>query len=267
MSAEKTVPRRQSAFLGTVLRGKGQPRLPLWSLIVGLFWSVLTWFTYPYALGIATWQGNLRYVGVVLLVVTALLVFFGFRAFARVVWHVGLLWLLLLLVLVFLTLIIIRGRAMQANNLNGWSDSAASVITNGQAFAAGFGNELRALPDDVYMAALGLDPPWRTKPNVVLNTATLAQSSEEGQIVLSSESATDGITRGVLARVAVGGADNANLRRSPGSNAPIATKIADGSLVMVTDGPRVGTGHIWWYITTDDAEGWCDSDLLALVSR
>ena len=122
MSAETIAkrPMHLPSRLITLLRGKGTPRLHLWAAITAILWSALVWFVYPYALGIASWAGSIRYFGVALLVLAGLSVYFAIRAFSRFIWHMGLIGLAIVLVVLFLTFTVIHGRATRAATLNDW---------------------------------------------------------------------------------------------------------------------------------------------------
>src|SRR4051794_28316551 len=88
----------------TFIRGKGSPRLYLRALLAGVAWGLLILFLYPYALDITSMGGNLRYIGLVLLLAVGFALYRAFRAFSRVIWHLGMLWLLLGFLIILLAL-------------------------------------------------------------------------------------------------------------------------------------------------------------------
>ena len=247
----------------TLLRGKGSPRLYLRALLAGLAWSLLTVFLYPYALDIAGTNGNLRYLGLALLLLVAFAVYRVLRAFGRVLWHLGLIWLLAGLLVVFLALTTTHLRSGAASN---WSDAARSVAGDAGAWVERHASQLTAVPADIYMAATGQAPPWRPKPTAVLDPVTLDRAAGAEQPVLLSESEPDGITRGALVQVAAK-SGGVSLHASPDAGARIVGKVERGALMVVVDGPRQVGDTVWWKVSGPEQEGWGTTDGLALVSR
>jgi hypothetical protein len=254
----------QRSALVTLLRGHGSPRLYLRALITGVGWSLLIVFLYPYALDIAGVDGSLRYLGLVLLVLVAFAAYRALRAFGRVLWHFGLVWLAAGLLVIFLALATTRLRSGVAST---WPDAASMVVAYAEAWLDRRAGQLAAAPGDIYTAATGQPPPWRPKPTAVLDPVTLERTANDEQLVLASESEPDGITRGALVQVVTKGADTTILRATPDASARKLDNIVRGALMIVVDGPRKSGDTIWWKVSAPEHEGWCLADALTLVSR
>lgn len=269
MSADTTAkrPARPHNRLITLLYGKGRPRLHLWAAVGTILWSALVWFIYPYALGIASWEGTIRYFGVALLLLAGLFVYFAIRAFSRFIWHMGLIGLMIVVVVLFLTFTLIRGRTTHAATFNDWRHAMTTIGRNTSLVSARAAEQLRLLPGDIYMAVLAQEPPWRSKPVAVLAPAVLSRPAEGEQLALASESDPDGITPGVLARLHGNAGQTVNLRREPQVDAAVTKKVPNGTLVVILNGPRQTSNQIWWYVSTDEVDGWCSADQLTFVSR
>ena len=188
----------QRSALVTLLRGKGSPRLYLRALLAGIAWSLLIVFLYPYALDIAGTNGNLRYLGLALLLLAAFTAYRALHAFGRVIWHLGMIWLVAGILVVFLALATTRLRSGAART---WPEAARSVAEDAGAWLERRAGQLTTVPSDIYLAAIGQPPPWRPKPTAVLDPVTLDRVASDEQPVLLSESDPDGITRGALVQV------------------------------------------------------------------
>ncbi len=257
----------QLDFARTLLLGRGRPRLRLGALLFGICWLALVWLLFPYALGIATWQGNVRYLGLGLLLIVAVLVVLAVRALSRVLWHFGLLWLTVLIVIALLAATLARGRGEGAASAEAWLAAGRGVLADTGQTIRRSGRDIGSLPARVVMAATNQPPPWYPKPTAVLEPVNLNASADEEPLVLPSESENSGITRGVLASVRTDKGAALVLHTAAGSDAPVVTKLDSGSLVLVIAGPQSDGERIWWKVSYEGTEGWCISDALVLISR
>jgi hypothetical protein len=260
--ASRTPPGHRSAVL-TLLRGRGSPRLYLGALLAGLVWSLLIVFIYPYALDIAGAGGNLRFLGLVLLLLVGFAVYRALRAFGRVLWHLGLVWLAVGLLIVILIMASVRLRADVAGT---WPNAARAVIVDAGAWLTRGVDQLAVVPSDIYIAATGQAPPWRPKPTAVLDPVTLDRVTGDEQVVLLSESQSDGITRGALVQI-VAKSGQLSLRAGADANSRSVGVVDQGTLMVIVDGPRKTGDMVWWKVSAPEREGWCAADALALVSR
>jgi|GEM_PF-4767582 len=271
MSDEQSRKKRQrgatQGFALALLRGKDNPRLRIWSAIFAVLWAAVIWLTYPYSLGIAVWENNIRYLGLALLLLVTFAAYKLLRNLGRIVWHLGLRWLCAILLALFAGATFARGRALGASDWPGWQSVAGEVATGAINRVGHFIFGLVAVPSDVYMAATGNAPFWRPEPAAYGEPSVLSQRTEEEQLVLPSEQDPNGITRGVIAMAVSDDGTVINLRADPGTEAAIRTKLESGTLLFVTGGPERVNEQIWWQVSDQNAEGWCSAELLVLVSR
>ncbi|MFO1372941.1 MAG: hypothetical protein U1F42_11335 [Candidatus Competibacteraceae bacterium] len=101
-----------------------------------------------------------------MLLLVAFAVYRVLRAFGRVLWHLGLIWLLAGLLGCSWPDDYVHLRLGAASN---WSDAARSVAGDAGAWLERRASQLTAVPADIYMAATGQAPPWRPKPTAVLD--------------------------------------------------------------------------------------------------
>jgi hypothetical protein len=127
--------------------------------------------------------------------------------------------------------------------------------------------QVRTAPADIYMVATGHAPPWRPKPVAVLDPVTLNQAAGSEQLVLASESESDGITRGVLVRATSDNGKTVNLRAAPGTDTDIVKRLKNRTLLVVLEGPKRAGDSTWWKVSDTESEGWCAAESLELVSR
>lgn len=270
MTEQSTTTRAAPAgksWLRTLLLGRGQPRLRVGSVLAALLWAGAIGFIYPYALSVARWPSDARYVGVGLLGLCVLLLWLLLRAAGRVVWHLGLIWLLLVALALF-------GGATAARARAAGSTAPADLVAASGGVAADVGRTAGAVfaqallvPGDLYTAISNQAPPWQAPPAAVLDPMELQPVSAGDELVLASEQEPDGITRGVLVRARTDDGSAVRLRVAPGAENELAGRVDAGVLLIVTGGPRLVGDEIWWQVSDAEQEGWSRSDLLVLVSR
>lgn len=265
--ARQPKPSRGATALRTLLTGRGQPRLRLGAALAAAFWGGLIWLVYPYALGIASWETNARFLGLALLLLVAFAAYKLVQNIGRIVWHLGLLWLGAILLAVFVGATAARARASGAADWPSWQGAASQVASGASARIGQFVEGIAAAPTDISMAATGSAPFWRSPPAAYAEPAVLGRRAEAEQVVLSSEQEPTGITRGVIAMAVSDDGTAINLRAAPGTDAAIVGKLDSGSLLFVTGGPRRAGEQIWWQVSDQEREGWCSAELLTLVSR
>jgi hypothetical protein len=266
-TAPRTGKRLPKSTIRTLLFGKGMPRLRLGAILFALLWASLIWLLYPYALSIAAWESNARYLGLALLLVVAIATYKLVRNLGRVIWHLGLLWLGVILLVLFIGVTIVQGRAQDASDWSGWSNAARSVAVQVWRPVTRLSEDLSAVPANIYMAATGSAPFWRPPPAAEAEPVVLSQRANDEQLVLSSEQEPTGITRGVLAMAVSGDGSPIEMRAKPGASAAIVATPDNGTLLVVVGGPQRAGGRIWWQVSDNEHIGWCAAELLTLVSR
>jgi hypothetical protein len=259
--------RTESAFIRTLLRGNGKPRFRLGSMLFAAFWAITIWLIYPYALGIAAWETNIRYLGIALLLIVALALYKLLQNLGRIVWHLGILWVGVILIALFADATVARGRALGVSDWAGWQGVSRQVTSNAYNQFERFIGVITTVPTDVYMATTGSAPFWRSPPTAFAEPVVLNRRTEKEQLVLSTEQEPTGITRGVIAMAVSGNGNTIDLRVTPGHDTAIREKLDSGTLLFVTDGPVQAGEDIWWQVSNQESEGWCTADALVLVSR
>jgi hypothetical protein len=264
MTRAPAVQSARPSSIRILLRGKGSPRLYLRALLAGIAWGLLVFLLYPYALDIASMGGNLRYLGLGLLLLIGFAAYRAFRAFGRVIWHLGILWLIAGILIILLALTATRMRSGAAFS---WIAAAESVAHDAGSWIARNADPLVAIPADIYRAATGQAPPWRPKPIIVLDPVNLDRTAEGEQVVLPSQSEPNGITRGALVRAVASASGTLSLHTSPDAGTRAVFKAKTGTPMIVVDGPKQTGKTIWWKVSTAEHEGWCVAEALALISR
>lgn len=267
--AQSSRPKRQASTLvmRTLLLGKGQPRLRLGALLMLLIWFVITWLLYPYALSVAALESNVRLIGLVLLFVVAFAVYKILSNLGRLVWHLGLLWLVAIVLASFVGATVARGRVIGARGWTGWSSAGVQVASETSQRLQGAFERLLSAPADIYLATTGEAPFWRPGADGSAEAATLEQPADSPQLVLASEQDPAGITQGVIVMAVSEEGASINLRRTPTVDAEVVGQLETGTLLFVTGGPVEADNRIWWQVSDIEAEGWCVEDVLRLESR
>jgi len=270
MAEQTSTPKRSPVarpWTVTLVLGRGAPRLRLRAILAGLLWGALIWLIYPYALSVTRWPSDARYIGVVLLGVCALLLMLLLRSAARVIWHLGLLWLLLATLALF-------GGATVARARVAGGDLVAELGPGAEAVAADLGKTAQRtfaasaqVPGDLYTAVSGQPPIWLPPPTTVLDPMVLEPTGTSDDVVLASEQTPEGLTRGVLVRTRTDDGTAVRLRTGAGTDNDITGRVQTGTLLVVTGGPRLVRDEVWWQVADVEQEGWCLSTLLVLVSR
>lgn len=84
-----------------------------------------------------------------------------------------------------------------------------------------------------------------------------------GNVLL--QNAVEPLTIGAQATIHTTEGDRLNMRSTPSTSGSLVSQIADGTQVVIQDGPRTADGYTWWRIRTPSQnEGWviesCDDD-------
>lgn len=269
MSASESQGRKQlnRGHVQTLLYGNGKPRLRLGAAVFGALWAALIWLIYPYALSVAAWDTNVRYLGLLLLLVVAFAVYKLLRNLWLLLWHLGLLWLCTILLALFVGATVARGRAAGVADWDGWRQVAGQVAADLQARAGSVLGSVTNVPSEAFMAATGTAPFWRPPPSAYVEPVLLNQPAGEEQLVLASEREPNGITRGVIAMAVSDDGAAISLRVAPGADAASSEQLASGTLLVVVGGPELANDQIWWQVSDQEREGWCNAESLVLVSR
>lgn len=261
--------------------GRGRPIFRLKALFSGLLFLGLARFGYEAALWTARWSYPTAFVGLILLGVALVLVWFGLRQIWLFIAHLGLRGVLALLVLPVLGIYIWVGLVL-ANGL-GWQGWQAVAVMMGQQSAERVAEMIEPLmyvPDDVALAFSGRDLRTLTSGDVphsvpgaptTIDTGQVAEVISTGAILsptTASESAGERRDLMIGDRVQVMNTGGAVLRAraAASTSAPITVRFLPDTYLEIVDGPTFRDGYTWWYVRGDDGEGWCAAEFLELMA-
>jgi hypothetical protein len=117
------------------------------------------------------------------------------------------------------------------------------------------------LPPFPPLAVLG--PPPLPATATVMPTLTLPPPPIVPTPTVSSGGGTSGLAVGARARIHTTEGDMLRIRSGPGLSFAVSFQLADGTPVILLEGPRSADGLVWWRIQTDDGRGgWCIEGLM-----
>ncbi|MBP1464950.1 hypothetical protein EYB53_004430 [Candidatus Chloroploca sp. M-50] len=232
-----------------------------------LVWGVVIWLFYPYALSVAAIESNVRVIGLVILVGVLFAAYKILRNLGLVIWHLGLLWLAVILLASFVGSTVARGRTIGATTWPEWNSAGRQVLHQTLQRGQVTLEQLQAVPTDIYLATTGNAPFWRPAGEGSAETSILDRPAEGPQFVLASEQDASGITKGVIVMAVSDEGSSIDVHYAPSVAAEIIDSIESGTLLYVTDGPVQAEERIWWEVSDLETEGWCTTEALRLNSR
>jgi hypothetical protein len=267
----------QPPLLRSLWQGETRPSRWLGKLLGGLIIAGLARLAWKPALVLARWPPPAKTAGIVLAITTlGLAAWSGWRLW-RVFRLLGLRRVLILLSVVYLSMVSVRVLTAEEEQPLAEKILLQMQSVAGEAWGtlAGFPRSLVEAPATFRFAYTGqrplvavpgvevnptpiegeiIDPPVYT----VLDEFTLTVTPATIHTPVPSEPGVNGgIQIGGYVQVHSTGGKTLRARSGPGTDHEVVMRLAEGTQLLVLEGPVEANGYVWWKVRGDQSEGWC----------